>query len=71
MANALCKFRGMLVIAEVHKSQGEGRCPCCGATKFYKHHGWLECECGDFSILEEHHKQIVAVQPLNTNLSVK
>lgn len=55
MITALCKFRGMLVIAEITlRTDGEkGHCPECGATEFYERHGWTECECG-FAYLTSH-----------------
>ena len=45
---ALCKYRGMLVIAEFSKcAKGQsGRCPECGATEFHEYAGWVECDCG-------------------------
>jgi len=48
MPRALCKFRGMLVIAEVsvRNDGAAGSCPECGATRFYKNAGWTECDCG-------------------------
>lgn len=48
MPRALCKFRGMLVVAEVSvKTDGQpGRCPECGATAFRANAGWIECDCG-------------------------
>ena len=46
--HSLCKFRGMLVIAEISvRTDGEpGRCPECGSTEFSEHNGWTECDCG-------------------------
>lgn len=46
ISRALCKFRGMLVIAEVSINPGGGSCPECGSTDFFERHGWLECDCG-------------------------
>lgn len=55
----LCKFRGMLVIAEVSvRTDGEpGHCPECNATSFYEHCGWTECDCG-FAYLTAHLEKI-------------
>jgi hypothetical protein len=58
--NALCIVRGMLVIAEVSKApEGQGRCHFCGSQTFHERYGWLECDCGDFSILKAHHEKVV------------
>lgn len=48
MPRALCKFRGMLVVAEVSvRTDGQpGRCPACGSTSFRESAGWTECDCG-------------------------
>ena len=57
---ALCKFRGLLVIAEFSKSNGhgEGRCPECGNSEFYTRYGWVECGCG-FAINESDYNKII------------
>ena len=47
MPRALCKFRGMLVVAEVSvRTDGPGRCPECGSSTFRENAGWTECDCG-------------------------
>ena len=48
MPRALCKFRGMLVVAEVSvRTDGQpGRCPECGGSTFRENAGWTECDCG-------------------------
>ena len=48
MPRALCKFRGMLVVAEVSvRTDGQpGRCPQCGSASFSEDAGWTECDCG-------------------------
>jgi hypothetical protein len=45
---ALCKFRGMLVVAEVsvRPDLTPGRCPECGSEQFTERYGWTECGCG-------------------------
>jgi hypothetical protein len=45
---ALCKYRGMLVVAEVSvRTDGQpGRCPECGSSVFVENAGWTECDCG-------------------------
>jgi hypothetical protein len=44
----LCKFDGMLVIAEVQatKDGQPGKCPQCGSVDFHENAGWSECDCG-------------------------
>ena len=56
----LCKLRGALVLFEVSKcAEGEtGRCPVCGGKSFTKNGDWLDCECGWFSMLNNHHDEI-------------
>lgn len=48
MPQALCKFRGMLVIAEVsiRKDGQHCSCPECNSTSFTENFGWTECDCG-------------------------
>ena len=48
MSKILCKFRGMLITAEVKVRSDDfgGKCPECGSKKFYDRHGWTECDCG-------------------------
>ena len=48
MLTALCKFRGMLVIAEIviRKDGVRGACPECSGTEFRERNGWTECDCG-------------------------
>lgn len=55
----LCKYKGMLVIAEVSlRTDGEhGHCPECNATSFYERYGWTECDCG-FAYLTAHLKKL-------------
>lgn len=45
---ALCKYRGLLVVAEVSvRTDGtNGSCPDCGNKEFHEHAGWAECDCG-------------------------
>jgi hypothetical protein len=45
---ALCKFRGMLVLAEVsvRVDKSAGSCPECGGKEFRERDGWTECDCG-------------------------
>jgi hypothetical protein len=59
MSEALCKFRGMLVIMKVSQCEGEGvgSCPECGATKFHTINGWVECDCG-FAINKPDYERI-------------
>lgn len=55
----LCKFRGMLVIAEVTKREDrEGSCPECGSKEFRERYGWLECDCG-FAYLKSHIEELI------------
>lgn len=57
---ALCKYRGMLVIASFTKcSEGQhNRCPECGDNMFNDINGWIECDCG-FAILKTDYDRIV------------
>ena len=53
MSQALCQYRGMLVVAEVLHNP-DGRCPECGGGEFLGEFAeWLTCACG-FAILAAH-----------------
>ena len=58
---ALCKFRGMLVMAVFSKCEDgkHGSCPECGSAEFSTHAGWVECDCG-FAIDEAAYNRILA-----------
>ena len=61
---ALCKYSGMLVIAEFSRSPPTrtGRCPLCQGTQFKRRHGWVECDtCWDFAIDEKRYDEMAAV----------
>lgn len=60
-ARALCKYRGMLVIAEFAQCEDgvDGRCPECGATSFNRVGGWVECDCG-FAINESDYDRMTS-----------
>ncbi len=67
MSRALCKFRGMLVIAEVRPSRPGSPyrrgCPECHRKEFWREHGgWMECECG-FAILTTDYDRVMGEPP--------
>ena len=61
MKRALCKFHGMLVIAEfsVPSEGSQGSCPECGCTEFREVAGWIECYGCCFAILASDYTRIM------------
>ena len=57
---ALCKYRGMLVVAEVtiREDGTTGQCPECRATTFTENGDWTECDCG-FAYLTSDIKRLI------------
>lgn len=59
--SALCKLRGMLVIAVFTPTPvgKTAKCPDCRNDQFRTYQGWVECiECG-FAILEAHYERMM------------
>ena len=65
-SSALCKYRGMLVVAEVVKAaDGIGGCWDCGSSRFRRHAGWVECCDCSFAIEEKAYDRIVTQKESN------
>ncbi len=61
---ALCKYRGMLVVATFTRClRGQlGRCPECQGTEFRDEAGWVECYGCGFSILKTDYDKMTAAK---------
>ncbi len=64
MGRALCKYRGMLVIASFCRSPpGQvGHCPECRGIEFREHAGWIECKDCGFAILKTDYSRMEAAE---------